>query len=241
MAPLMVTLSEAIERAHSEDRSVLTEIESKQVLAAAGIPVAEATLATSADNAANAAAKAGFPVVLKIVSPDVTHKSDVGGVKIGLEDEAAVRTAYDDIVTAVKDRQPKARIEGVAVQAMARPGTEVIVGMSKDPQFGPVLMFGLGGIFVEALRDVSFRVAPLTRLDAEAMIDEIRGRRVLEGLRGQPPVDRDALVDAILKVSDLASACREEIEELDINPLVVFPQGARAVDALITRGPAKLS
>ena len=184
MAPLMVTLSEAIERARSEDRSVLTEIESKQVLAAAGIPVAEATLAASADDAAKAAAKAGFPVVLKIVSPDVTHKSDVGGVKIGLEDEAAVRTAYDDIIAAVSDRQPKARIEGVAVQAMARPGTEVIVGMSKDPQFGPVLMFGLGGIFVEVLKDVSFRIVPLEARDAREMIDEIQGRAVLAGARG---------------------------------------------------------
>ncbi|MCH7616380.1 MAG: acetate--CoA ligase family protein [Chloroflexi bacterium] len=228
----MVTLSEAIERARSEDRSVLTEIESKQVLAAAGIPVAEATLAASADDAAKAAAKAGFPVVLKIVSPDVTHKSDVGGVKIGLEDEAAVRTAYDDIIAAVSDRQPKARIEGVAVQAMARPGTEVIVGMSKDPQFGPVLMFGLGGIFVEVLKDVSFRIVPLEERDAREMIDEIKGRAVLDGVRGGEPADIGALASLLLQLSAFAEA-NPQVEELDLNPVFAYKDGCLAVDARI--------
>ena len=232
MAPLMVTLSEAIERARSEDRSVLTEIESKQVLAAAGIPVAEATLAASADEAAKAAAQAGFPVVLKIVSPDVTHKSDVGGVKIGLEDEAAVRAAYDDIITAVKERQPKARIEGVAVQAMARPGTEVIVGMSKDPQFGPVLMFGLGGIFVEVLKDVSFRIVPLEERDAREMIDEIKGRAILDGVRGGEPADIGALAGLLLKLSAFAEA-NPQVEELDLNPVFAYKDGCIAVDARI--------
>ena len=232
MAPLMVTLSEAIERARSEDRSVLTEIESKQVLAAAGIPVAEATLAASADDAAKAAAKAGFPVVLKIVSPDVTHKSDVGGVKIGLEDEAAVRTAYDDIIAAVSDRQPKARIEGVAVQAMARPGTEVIVGMSKDPQFGPVLMFGLGGIFVVVLKDVSFRIVPLEERDAREMIDEIKGRAVLDGVRGGEPADIGALASLLLQLSAFAEA-NPQVEELDLNPVFAYKDGCLAVDARI--------
>ena len=232
MAPLMVTLSEAIERARSEDRSVLTEIESKQVLAAAGIPVAEATLAASADDAAKAAAKAGFPVVLKIVSPDVTHKSDVGGVKIGLEDEAAVRTAYDDIIAAVSDRQPKARIEGVAVQAMARPGTEVIVGMSKDPQFGPVLMFGLGGIFVEVLKDVSFRIVPLEERDAREMIDEIKGRAILDGVRGGEPADIGALAGLLLQLSAFAEA-NPQVEELDLNPVFAYKDGCLAVDARI--------
>ena len=228
----MVTLSEAIERARSEDRSVLTEIESKQVLAAAGIPVAEATLAASADEAAKAAAQAGFPVVLKIVSPDVTHKSDVGGVKVGLEDEAAVRTAYEDIVVAVKERQPKARIEGVAVQAMARPGTEVIVGMSKDPQFGPVLMFGLGGIFVEVLKDVSFRIVPLEERDAREMIDEIKGRAVLDGVRGGEPADIGALASLLLQLSAFAEA-NPQVEELDLNPVFAYKDGCLAVDARI--------
>ena len=232
MAPLMVTLTEAIKRARSEDRSVLTEIESKQVLAAAGIPVAEATLAASAEEAVKAAAKAGFPVVLKIVSPDVTHKSDVGGVKIGLEDEAAVGAAYDDIIAAVKELQPKARIEGVAVQAMARPGTEVIVGMSKDPQFGPVLMFGLGGIFVEVLKDVAFRIVPLEERDATEMIDEIKGRAVLDGVRGGEPADIGALTGLLLQLSAFAEA-NPQVEELDLNPVFAYKDGCLAVDARI--------
>ncbi len=228
----MVTLSEAIERARAENRSVLTEIESKQILVAAGIPVAEATLATSADDAAKAAAKTGFPVVLKIVSPDVTHKSDVGGVKIGLEDELAVRAAYNDIVAAVKERQPKARIEGVAVQSMARPGTEVIVGMSKDPQFGPVLMFGLGGIFVEILKDVAFRIVPLEERDAREMIDEIKGRAILDGVRGGEPADTGALASLLLKLSAFAEA-NPQVEELDLNPVFAYKDGCIAVDARI--------
>jgi len=235
MAPPMVTLSEAIERARNEDRSVLTEVESKQILAAAGIPVAETTLAATADEAAKAAAAAGFPIVLKIVSPDVTHKSDIGGVKIGLEDEAAVRAAYDDIVAAVKERQPKARIEGVAVQAMARSGTEVIVGMSKDPQFGPVLMFGLGGIFVEVLKDVAFRIVPLEERDAREMIDEIKGRAILDGVRGGEPADIEALAGLLLQLSAFAEA-NPQVEELDLNPVFAYRDGCIAVDARIVVG-----
>jgi acyl-CoA synthetase (NDP forming) len=235
MAPAMVTLSQAIERARAQDRSVLTEIESKQVLAAAGIPVAEATLAASADEAAKAAKKAGFPAVVKIVSPDVTHKSDVGGVRVGLADEAAVRAAYEEIVSAVKERQPDARIEGVAVQKMARPGTEVIVGLSKDPQFGPVLMFGLGGIFVEVLKDVAFRIVPLEPRDAREMIDEIKGRAVLDGVRGGEPADVGALADLLLKLSAFAEA-NPQVAELDLNPVFAYKDGCLAVDARIVIG-----
>jgi acyl-CoA synthetase (NDP forming) len=235
MTPLMVTLNEAIERARSQNRTVLTEIESKQVLAAAGIPVAEAKLAATADEAAKAAGEAGYPVVLKIVSPDVTHKSDVGGVKVGLEDEAAVRAAYDDILASVKAAQPDARIEGLAVQHMARPGTEVIIGMSKDPQFGPVLMFGLGGIFVEVLKDVAFRIIPLEERDARQMIDEIKGRAVLDGVRGGEPADIGALAGLLLKLSRFVEA-NPQIDELDLNPVFAYADGAIAVDARIVVG-----
>ncbi|MEX0682636.1 MAG: acetate--CoA ligase family protein [Dehalococcoidia bacterium] len=228
----MVTLAEAIERARSQDRTVLTEIESKQVLAAAGIPVAAARLAATADDAAKAAAEVGFPVVLKIVSPDVTHKSDVGGVKVGLADEAAVRAAFAEIVALVKAAQPKARIEGVAVQHMARPGTEVIVGMSKDPQFGPVLMFGLGGIFVEVLKDVTFRIVPLEPRDAQQMIAEIKGHAILDGVRGGEPADTAALADLLLKLSAFVEA-NPQVEELDLNPVFAYKDGVIAVDARI--------
>jgi acetate---CoA ligase (ADP-forming) subunit beta len=231
----MVTLTEAAERARSQGRTVLTEIESKQVLAAAGIPVAEARLATSADEAASAADVVGYPVVIKIVSPDITHKSDVGGVKVGLESADEVRAAVGDMLAAVKQAEPEANIEGVAVQKMAPSGIEVIIGMSKDPQFGPVLMFGLGGIFVEVLKDVAFRIVPLEPKDARQMIEEIKGFPVLQGVRGQDPADLVALESLLLKLSEFVAA-NPQVEELDLNPVFALKNGAIAVDARIVVG-----
>lgn len=225
-------IAQVIESARSQGRTVLTEIESKQVLAEAGIPVAVAQLAKSADEAAQLAEKAGFPAVLKIVSPEITHKSDIGGVKVGLASAAEVRQAFDDIVAAAKKAEPKARIDGVAVQKMAPAGTEVIVGMSKDPQFGPVLMFGLGGIFVEVLKDVAFRIVPLEPRDARQMVREIKGFPVLEGVRGQPAADLAAIEKLILKLSEFVEA-HPEIEELDLNPVFAYADGCIAVDARI--------
>jgi len=211
---------------------VLTEIESKQVLAAAGIPVAVAHLATDADEAVKAAKKAGFPVVIKIVSPDITHKSDVGGVRVGLESKKEVKQAYEEMLQAVQAKQPDARIEGVAVQAMAPAGTEVIVGVSKDPQFGHVIMFGLGGVLVEVLKDVAFRIVPLEARDARQIVREIKGYPVLEGVRGQPPADVAALESLILKLSEFVEA-NPQVEELDLNPVFVYADGVIAVDARI--------
>lgn len=225
-------IAQVIEGARSQGRTVLTEIESKQVLAEAGIPVAMAQLAKSADEAAQLAGKAGFPAVLKIVSPEITHKSDIGGVKVGLASAAEVRQAFGDIVAAAKKAEPKARIDGVAVQKMAPAGTEVIVGMSKDPQFGPVLMFGLGGIFVEVLKDVAFRIVPLEPRDARQMVREIKGFPVLEGVRGQLAADVAALEKLILKLSEFVEA-HPEIEELDLNPVFAYADGCIAVDARI--------
>lgn len=225
-------ITDVIAEAKKQGRSVLTEIESKRILDEAGIPVANTRLAESADDAAKIAGDIGFPVVLKIVSPDVTHKSDVGGVRVGLEGPTDVKAAFDDIVAAVKQHQPDARIEGVAVQKMAAQGTEVIVGVSKDPQFGPVVMFGLGGIFVEVLKDVAFRIIPLEPRDARQIIREINGFAVLEGVRGQPPADLDALESLILKISTFIEA-HPEIEELDLNPVFAYSDGCIAVDARI--------
>jgi acyl-CoA synthetase (NDP forming) len=227
-----MSLTEVIDKAKSDGRTVLTEIESKQVLHEAGIPVALAVLAHDAKEAAKAAENTGLPVVLKIVSPDVTHKSDVGGVKLGLESAEQVEEAFEEIVAAVKKTQPDARIEGVAVQKMAAPGTEVIVGMSKDPQFGPVMMFGLGGILVEVLKDVAFRIVPLEPKDAREMVHEIKGFPVLEGVRGQQPADTVALEKLILQVSEFVEV-HPEIEELDLNPVFAYPDGVLAVDARI--------
>ncbi len=228
-------IGQIIDGARSQGRTVLTEIESKQVLDEAGIPVARAVLARDDKEAAKAAEKAGFPVVLKIVSADVTHKSDVGGVRLGLESPAEVEAAFAEIVDAVQAAQPGARIEGVAVQKMAPAGTEVIIGMSKDPQFGPVMMFGLGGILVEVLKDVAFRIVPLEPKDAREMVREIKGFPVLEGVRGQSPADLGALEKLILKVSEFVED-HPEVEELDLNPVFAYADGVLAVDARIVVG-----
>ncbi|MBM4452621.1 MAG: acetyl-CoA synthetase, partial [Chloroflexi bacterium] len=189
-------------QARKEKRTLLTEIESKELLKEAGIPVVEAKLAKTKAEAMALSKKIGFPVALKIISPDVTHKSDIGGVKLGLKNAAQVGKAYSEILAAVKKHQRKAKILGVSVQKMVRPGVEVIIGMTKDPQFGPVLMFGLGGILVEVLKDVSFKIVPLAKRDAKEMIREIKGYPLLEGYRGQEPADIPYLEGLILKVSE---------------------------------------
>jgi len=221
-----------IDRAKAGGRKILTEVESKDILEEAGIPTARARLATTADEAVAAAKDVGFPVVLKIVSPDITHKSDIGGVKLNLSTPDEVKAAFDDIIAAAKKAQPDAAIDGVSVQKMERPGIEVIMGMSQDAQFGPVLMFGLGGILVEVLKDVSFRLVPITPRDARQMIQEIKGRPLLEGYRGQEPADVDALEKLLLRLSDFIEK-HPEIAELDLNPIFAYKDGAIAVDARI--------
>ena len=221
-----------ISAAQSAGRQLLTEVESKQLLSQAGIETNETLLAKSKDEAIELSHKIGFPAVLKIASPDVTHKSDAGGVKIGLSDEAEVGQAYDEIMASIGSAYPNAHIDGVSVQAMAQPGVEVIMGVSTDPQFGPVLMFGLGGILVEVLKDVAFRIAPLTPRDAAQMIREIKGYPVLEGHRGQKPVDINALESSLLKLSRFVEE-RPMIRELDLNPVIAYSDGLTVVDARI--------
>lgn len=227
-----MTFESVLTLARSEGRNLLNEIEAKELLQEAGIPVTTTVLAKTRQEAKTQAERVGYPVVLKIVSPDIAHKSDVGGVKVGLVDGAAVDAAFEEIVASAKKAVPNANITGVAVQNMAPEGTEVIVGMTTDPQFGPVMMFGLGGIMVEVLKDVSFRIVPLTERDAAQMIDEIKGHAVLEGVRGQPPVDKAALCDAILKVAAFVEQ-HPEVQELDLNPMFAYADGAIAVDARI--------
>lgn len=211
---------------------LLNELESKKLLVAAGINVVDTRLATTKEEAVRVAGQIGFPVVLKIVSPDISHKSDAGGVRLGIENEKQVDKAYDDIMASIAAKHPEAKIEGVSVQKMARPGIEVIIGMSKDAQFGPVLMFGLGGIFVEILKDVAFRIVPLTRQDADEMVREIKGFPLLEGYRGQEPADLAKLEDLLLKVSSFVEQ-NPKIKELDINPVFAYRDGAVAVDARV--------
>jgi acyl-CoA synthetase (NDP forming) len=215
-----------------KSQNLLTEVESKELLKKAGIPVVEAKLARSKKETISISKEMGFPVVLKISSPDVVHKSDSGGVKLGLANATQVDKAYNEIISSVKQAYPKAQIEGVSVQSMAPQGVEVIVGMSKDPQFGPVLMFGLGGILVEVLKDVSFRIVPVTTRDAREMIREIKGYPVLEGYRGQKPASIPALENLIVKVSQFIEK-NPHIKELDLNPIFAYPDKAVAVDARI--------
>ena len=215
-----------------KSQNLLTEVDSKELLKKAGIPVVEAKLARTKKEAIAISKELGFPVVLKIGSPDVVHKSDSGGVKLGLTNAAQVGKAYSQIMSSVKQAYPEARIDGVSVQTMAPPGVEVIVGMSKDAQFGPVLMFGLGGILVEVLKDVSFRIVPVTERDAREMINEIRGYPLLQGYRGQKPASIPALEQLIVKVSQFVEN-NPQIKELDLNPIFAYPDKAVAVDARI--------
>ena len=230
-----MTKQQIIDKAKSEGRTLLTEIEAKELLKQAGVSVVDTKLATSKEEAISISQQSGFPVVLKIASPDVVHKSDAGGVKLGLQTTEQVGKAYDDILKAIKKQYPEAKIQGVSVQKMARPGVEVIIGMSTDAQFGPVLMFGLGGVLVEILKDVSFRIVPLTKRDAREMIREIKGYPLLEGYRGQEPVDVANLEELILKVSSFVEQ-NPEVKELDLNPIFAYSDGAVAVDARIIMG-----
>jgi acetyltransferase len=214
--------------------STLGEALTRPVLAAYGIPVVAGQFVRSAAEAAAAADKIGYPVVMKIVSPDILHKSDVGGIKLNLSDAGAVRAAYGQMMSEIAAKLPSARLEGVLIEASAPKGQEVIVGMRRDPNFGPLMMFGLGGIYVELFGDVAFRVAPLSEADAREMIEKTRAGRLLTGFRGQIHADLDAVVDAILRLSQLAVDF-PQIEEMEINPLLVLPrgQGALALDGRI--------
>jgi acetyltransferase len=220
--------------AHAAGKQALDAAEALPLLEAYGLRAPQSYLALDPNDAASFADRVGYPVALKIISPDILHKSDIGGVIVGAQDETAVREGFEAILARAKAAHPEARIRGIQVQEMAPGGQEVIIGIKRDPTFGPLVMFGLGGIYVEALADVSFRIAPLTEADAEAMIDEIRSAKLLKGLRGAPPADRAALVDAIVRIGRLA-ADHEEIVELDVNPLLALPsgEGAVAVDARV--------
>ncbi|BDC36304.1 MAG: acetyl-CoA synthetase [Candidatus Methanoliparum thermophilum] len=221
-----------IKKVREEGRKVLTEYESKKILSVYGIPITREKLAKDLDESIKFAEEIGYPVVLKIVSPDITHKTDLGGVKIGIKSQKELEEAYTDLMR-IKDRVKDANIHGVLVQEMLRKGNEVILGMTQDPQFGPVIMFGLGGVFVEVLKDVSFKIPPLTRRDAEDMIKEIKAYPILEGARGGVVSDMNALIDCILKLSELSLDLEEELKEMDINPLFAMEKGAAAVDSLI--------
>jgi acetyl-CoA synthetase (ADP-forming) len=219
-------------RAYREERKYLFETEAKTVCMEYGIPVTKFKLAENEAEAVKFAEEIGYPVVLKIVSPDIIHKSDVGGVIVGLKSAKDVRNAYKQIIGNVKKHRADAKIVGILVQEMAPSSTEVIVGAIKDPQFGPALMFGLGGIFVEVLKDVTFRIAPITKDEASEMIAEVKAYPLLKGYRNMPPADVEAIVQILLNASRLVMD-HQEIKELDLNPIMVYEKGAKTVDARI--------
>ena len=223
-----------LDAARAEGRSFLLEHEAKEVLEAYGVPVARTRVASSPEEAVALARETGLPVVMKIVSPDIVHKSDAGGVFVGVRTEEEVRETFNRIVENAKKYKPDARIVGVTVQELAPQGLEVIVGATRDPQFGPVVAFGLGGVMVEALKDVSFRVAPVTPEDAEEMVREIKARDLLGPFRGQKPRDVGALKEVISRISQLVTDF-PEISELDANPVMLYGEGEglKVVDARI--------
>jgi acetyl coenzyme A synthetase (ADP forming)-like protein len=226
------SVRELIDRVRSEERVSIGDFEARTILEAYGLKIPRSEIADTPEEAIDIAASIGYPVVLKIASPDILHKTDVGGVKVGLENADDVRDAFELMVYRAQRYVPEARILGCLVQQMVPAGgVEVLVGMNRDPQFGPLVTFGLGGIYVETLKDVTFRVAPFSPREAEEMLDEIRAHAILDGVRGKPAMDKQAIVNTLLRIGQLVQDF-PEIAELDINPLMVYPrdQGAIAID-----------
>jgi len=236
--PCTAGQDEAITKSLGLGRPTLSESESKELLAAWGVASARERRENSAEAAVAAAEQLGFPVALKVDSPDILHKTEAGVVRLNLRDAAHVRTACAEILASARAYAPQARISGVLVQEMVGDGVEVIVGVSCDPQLGPMLLFGSGGVMVEVYNDVALRRCPITRLEAQAMIGEVKGAQLLRGFRGRPVADVAALEDTLVRVSHLAIHMEGHLAELDINPLMVLPmgQGVKAVDALVVLG-----
>jgi len=226
---------QVIEQLRADTRPALSESESKRVLASWGVPTTREVLAANADAAASAASTMGFPVVLKVDSADILHKTEAGVVRLGLGSAEDVRKAYQEIVAAAASYAPDAKINGVLVQEMVSGGIEVIVGVAYDPQLGPMLLVGSGGIMVEVFNDVSHRHCPITRAEALEMLAEVKGAKLLRGFRGKAPGDIGALIDTLVRVSQMAVHLEGTLAELDINPLMVMPagHGVKAVDALV--------
>lgn len=236
-APVLVLERPAVRSALRTKHGHVSEHEAKRMLREYGIDCTREELAEGRRNARLIAARIGYPVVLKVQSPDIPHKTEAGAVRLGITSDEELERAYDDILENVRRHDPGARVEGVLVQEMVKDAVEVILGIVNNPQFGPAIMFGLGGIFTEALKDVSFRFAPVGPEAALEMIREIKGYRILEGVRGRERVDVDALAATITTLSAIAIDLKDEVAALDVNPLFVFPRsgGTKAGDALIVR------
>ena len=222
---------EILATARREGRNSLLETEAKALLEAYQVALPPYALAADAADLVQVAQRFGEqPLAMKVVSKDILHKSDAGGVKLNVSGEQAITEAYQAIMANARRYDPNAAIRGILISPMAAKGVEIIIGVTRDPQFGPIMMFGLGGIFVEVLKDVVFRALPLSAVDAEGMLDEIKAKAILKGVRGAPPVDRQALIDLILRISQICLA-HPEITEVDLNPVLAYPDGYVIVDA----------
>ena len=226
-------IKEIINIAKSEGRVNLLEGEARKVLELAGIQMAEGEVVNSIEDCVDAAEKIGYPVVLKIVSEDIVHKMDVGGIAVDLQDAKEVEEGYESIMSHVKKRKPEAKIRGISVAEMIEGGEEVVIGGMTDPSFGPVVMFGLGGIYVEIFEDVEFRVAPISTDEAHRMMRDIDSYRLLTGARGQERRDLDALAEMISRVGALLYNVKE-INDIDLNPVASLDDGAKALDVAIS-------
>ncbi len=223
-----MNIAEELKNKVESGQTVLTEFESKELLEEIGIQVPSQKLATSKEETLAAVEEIGFPIVMKLMAEDVVHKSDTGAVKLNLKTKEEVENAYDELMKIPSQKEKK-----ISVQKMAKePITELIIGMTTDPQFGPALMFGIGGILVELLEDVSFRIAPITEYDAKEMVHEIKGFPILDGYRGKPKADIEAIVETLMKISDLVTK-HENINEMDLNPVFIYEKGLICVDARI--------
>ncbi|MHA1187113.1 MAG: acetate--CoA ligase family protein [Candidatus Heimdallarchaeota archaeon] len=230
---MSIKIQEIIDKARSENRTFLLEPESKQIMKLLEITTTEYQVATDKSEAKVMAKKIGFPVVMKIVSPEVIHKTDAGGVKLNINSDNEVAAAFDEITRNARNYNAKADIRGVLIEKMVKPSTEIIIGVTRDPTFGPALMFGLGGIFVELLKDVSFRIAPITETDAKEMINEIKALPMLQGFRGGPNVDLKNIVETLLKISKFTIEYINDILEIDLNPIFAYDDHLLTVDARV--------
>ncbi|MBM4055711.1 MAG: acetyl-CoA synthetase [Planctomycetes bacterium] len=221
-----------IQNALAQNRYELLEPEAKQLIETYGIVTTKYSVTTSASEAIRAANSIKYPVVLKIISPDISHKTDAGGVLLNIKNEKEVEDAYGKITQNIKKNFPNARIQGILVEEMATPSAEIIVGGLRDLQFGPAVMFGMGGTFVELFKDVSFRIAPVEEYEALDMIHEVKGAKLLSGFRNTAPLDIKEICQIIIKVSDIMVS-QKEIKEIDLNPVLVYPKGTKTVDARI--------
>lgn len=226
-------VEEIIAIARKENRTFLLEPESKQLMKEIGVTTTDFQVAKNDKEAIQVAKKIGFPVVMKILSPQIIHKTDAGGVRLNIKSEEETREAFDEIVASAKNYDSKAEIRGVLIEKMVKPSTEIIVGVTRDPTFGPAIMFGLGGIFVELLKDVSFRIAPINKDDALEMIHEIKALPMLQGFRGGPNVKLELIVDILLKISQLTIDYIDDILEIDLNPIFAYDDKLLTVDARI--------